>query len=297
MALEVRGAVQHGHRARTPQFLQHPADLLQHAFAHHGAFELCRWCSQKKKISENYNPPPTKTSPLFLSTAAYPLGINVVAKSTPERSTPVKSVSRKIATPISAPTNFAPLIFANLKFVFRNSAPSKLTLDRSHRKNSIPLACASDKSAPGKIASVKSELRKSTPCILAPDKSAPGSFAFRRSLPARLAPVNIAPLRFTPLKSAPDKSAPARLARSPPSWPRKNRSCASRISVNFFPLCVMLFAFFNPIVDCPRSVVPPKQQMLPTRLPIVLPLMTLPKMPSLRNRYTIPSRCRSEPLW
>ena len=86
---------------------------------------------------------------LFLAAcgAEKPFGSSAVDKSTPERSAPVKSVSLKIATPISAPENRAPVTMAPLKFTFLKRARSKQAFERSHRKNSTPLACASVRSA------------------------------------------------------------------------------------------------------------------------------------------------------
>ena len=168
-------------------------------------------------------------------------------RSTPERSAPCKSVSRRMATPMSAPLNFAPFTLARRRLTLRSCARWKLTLERSQRKNSIPLAWASLKSAPGRIASVKSALRRSALCRLAPERSAPGILALRRSLPERFALRKIAPLKFAPLRSARDKSAPVKSARMPPSRPRKKRSCASRMSVSRFPLCLMLFALRKPM--------------------------------------------------
>src|SRR5580765_453345 len=150
---------------------------------------------------------------------------------------PVKSVSRRIATPISAPLNFAPFTFASLRFTFRKCARWKIALERSQRKNSTPLACASVKSAPGRIASVMSVFRRSAFRRFAPDKSASGSLALRKSEPSQFAPRRIAPLRLIPCKSAFERSAPAKSARAPPSFPRKKSACASRISASRLPLC------------------------------------------------------------
>src|SRR5205823_10912039 len=80
-------------------------------------------------------------------------------------------------------------------------------------------------------------------------KSAPGSRAVRKSLPCKFALRKMAPLKFRPDKSACERSAPARSARAPPSFPRKNISCACKISVNFLPLCLMLFGFLSPMLD------------------------------------------------
>src|SRR6516225_2192120 len=164
------------------------------------------------------------TRAYFVAPTANPFGSSAVERSTPERSAPVKSVSRKIATPMSAPENRAPITLAPRKFTLRNRARSNRTFERSQRKNSTPLACA-------------------------PVRSAPGSRAVRKSLPARFALRKIAPLRFKPDKSACDRSAPLRSARAPPSFPRKNSSCACKISANFLPLCRMLFAFLNPMTS------------------------------------------------
>src|SRR6266852_9150528 len=180
--------------------------------------------------------------------AEKPFGISVVERSTPERSAPVKSVSLKIATPISAPENLAPFTFAKRRFTFRRRARWKFTFERSQRKNSTPLACASVKSAPGRIASVMSVLRRSAFRRFAAERSAPGSLAPRRSVPSRFALRRIAPLRFAPLRSMRESSASVRSARAPPSLPRKKRSCASRISARVLPLCLMLFGFLSPIV-------------------------------------------------
>jgi hypothetical protein len=54
--------------------------------------------------------------------AVYPTGISVVLKSTPDKSALLKSVSRKIVIPISAPLNFAPSTTAFRKFAFRSNA-------------------------------------------------------------------------------------------------------------------------------------------------------------------------------
>src|SRR6266581_4290978 len=113
-----------------------------------------------------------------------------------------------MATPISAPENFAPLTFANRKFTLRNCARWKFTFERSQRKNSTPLACASVKSAPGRIASVMSVLRRSAFRRFAAERSAPGSLAPRRSVPSRFALRRIAPLRFAPLRSMRERSVP-----------------------------------------------------------------------------------------
>src|SRR3984893_3535716 len=185
------------------------------------------------------------------STGTNPGGKRVVDRSTPERSAPVKSVSRRIATPRSAPRNFAPFTLARRRLTLRSWARSKFTLERSQRKNSMPLACASLKSAPGRIASVISAFRRSALRRLAPERSAPGSFAFRRSVSSRLAWRKMAPLRFAPRRSTRDNSALVRSARAPSSRPRKKRSCASRISVSCFPLCLMFFGFRKPIVSSP----------------------------------------------
>src|SRR5258707_11648107 len=89
----------------------------------------------------------------------------------------------------------------------------------------------------------RSALRRFAP----PERSAPGSLAFRRSDPSRLTFRRIATLRFTPVRSAFERSAPVRSALAPPSLPLKKRSCASRISVSDFPLCLILFVFLSPI--------------------------------------------------
>ena len=148
---------------------------------------------------------------------------------------------------MSAPENRAPLTLAPLKFTFLKWARSKQTFERSHRKNSTPLACAPVRSAPGRIASVMSVFLKSALRSRAPERSAPGSRAVFKSDPSKFAFLKIAPEKFKPDKSAFERSAPVRSARAPPSFPRKKSSCASRISANFFPLCLMLFGFLNPI--------------------------------------------------
>src|SRR5215469_14439058 len=81
----------------------------------------------------------------------------------------------------------------------------------------------------------------------APVRSAPGSRAAFKSDPWRFAFFRIAPEKFRPAKSAFERSAPVRSARAPPSFPRKKSSCASRISVNFFPWCLTLFGFLSPM--------------------------------------------------
>src|ERR1700733_12775268 len=179
--------------------------------------------------------------------AVTPFGSNVVERSTPERSTPLRSVSRKIATPRSAPLNFAPAMLARRKFTLRSFARSKFTLERSQRKNSMPLASASLRSAPGKIDSVISQLRRSALCRLAPERSATASLDLRKSEPERFASRRIAPLKLRPLRSAFDRSAPVRSARAPPSLPLKKSSCALRMSSSDLPPCLMLFALRKPM--------------------------------------------------
>src|SRR6266436_1264531 len=259
--------------------MQQPANFFQHALAHCRTVELYGGCGHNthEELLARLSPSPcsggsmppflyawdplaspklqprTVENPLyalfFVAWAAEkPFGNSVVERSTPERSAPVKSVSRRIATPMSAPENFAPFTLARRRFTFRRCARWKFTFERSQRKNSTPLACASVKSAPGRIASVMSVLRKSDFRRLAPDRSAPGSFALRRSVPSRFALRRIAPLKFAPLKSALERSALVRSARPPPSFPLKKRSCASRICTSDFPLCLMPFGFRSPIV-------------------------------------------------
>src|SRR6266852_3234954 len=264
VAVELRSSTEHRQSASAAQFLEQTTDHFQYAFAYARAVELGSRSGHRTHEGIRLLPREATTPQrgllfsrhenrlyaLSFATCAAekPFGISVVERSTPERSAPVKSVSLKIATPISAPENLAPFTFAKRKFTFRKRARSKFTFERSQRKNSTPLACASVKSAPGRIASVMSVLRKSVFRRLAPDKSAPGSLALRRSVPARFALRRIAPLRFAPLRSMRESSAPVRSARAPPSLPRKKRSCASRISARVLPLCLMLFGFLSPIV-------------------------------------------------
>src|SRR6266852_3692800 len=218
VTVELRGGAEHGQSALAAQFLKQPTDLLQHAFAHRRAVELCDWSRHRTHEGFYFLPREATTSKggllsrselnqnlaLFFAACGgeNPLGKSVVERSTPERSAPVKSVSRRIATPISAPENFAPFTFANRKFTLRRWVRWKLTFERSQRKNSTPLACASVKSAPGRIASVISVFRRSAFLKFAPERSAPGSLALRRSEPSRLAFRRMAPVKLPPLKSA-----------------------------------------------------------------------------------------------
>src|SRR6266436_5406849 len=265
--------------------MQQPANFFQHALAHCRTVELYGGCGHNthEELLARLSPSPcsggsmppflyawdplaspklqprTVENPLyalfFVAWAAEkPFGNSVVERSTPERSAPVKSVSRRIATPMSAPENFAPFTLARRRFTFRRCARWKFTFERSQRKYSTPLACASVKSAPGRIASVMSVFRRSAFFRLAPVRSAPGSLALRRSLPARLALRRIAPVRLISVRSAFERSAPVRSARAPPSLPVKKRSCASRISVSDFPLCLMLFGFRSPIFYLPSMI-------------------------------------------
>lgn len=103
----------------------------------------------------------------FEAGVAWPRGINVVERSTPEKSAPIRSVSRRIVTFMSAPAKMAPLILENRKFVLRRFAHLKLTPLKLQRKSSTPLTCASVRSAPDKTASVMSALRRSAPAKLA----------------------------------------------------------------------------------------------------------------------------------
>src|SRR5215471_11798273 len=173
--------------------------------------------------------------------------MSVVERSTPERSAPVRSVSRRMATPISAPLNRVPRTLASRKLVLRSSARSKLAFERSQRKSSMPLAWASSRLAPARLASVRSAFRRSALRRLAPARSAELSRALRRSDPSRFAPRNTAPLRLAELRSTPARFAPARSARWPPSLPEKKRSCASRISLTRFPLWLTALVFLSPI--------------------------------------------------
>src|SRR5882724_2148018 len=243
--------------------MQQTSNLFDHALAHCRAVELYGGCGHRTHEELRFLPREATTQrrrllfainsrrlqALFFAacSAEKPFGNNVVDRSTPERSAPLNSVSRRIATPISAPENFAPFTLARRRFTFRSCARWKFTFERSQRKNSTPLACASVKSAPGRIASVISVLRRSASRRFAPERSAPGSFALRRSVPSRLAFRRMAPLKFAPLKSASDRSAPVRSARTPPSFPLKNRTCASRTCTTDFPLCLMFFSFRSPI--------------------------------------------------
>src|SRR5882724_637546 len=228
--------------------MQQTSNLFDHALAHCRAVELYGGCRHRTHEELRFLPREATTQrrrllfaknsrrlqALFFAacSAEKPFGNSVVDRSTPERSAPLNSVSRRIATPMSAPENLAPFTLARRRFTFRSCAHWKFTFERSQRKNSTPLACASARSAPGRIASVMSVLRKS---------------ALRRSVPSRLAFRRMAPLKLAPLKSAPERSAPVRSARAPPSFPLKKRSCASRISTSDFPLCLMFFSFRSPI--------------------------------------------------
>src|SRR5579883_3411019 len=161
--------------------------------------------------------------------APHPGGISVVLKSTPDKSTFRKSVSRKIAMPRSAPVNLAPSTWASRKLAFRSIAFWKFVLVRSHRKNSTPLAWASLRLAPGMPASVRSE--------------------FRRSALRRFAPVRSAPGRRVPRKSLPERFAPVKSARAPPSLLAQKSSCALRICSRLLPLCFSFFQLFSPIIS------------------------------------------------
>lgn len=182
-----------------------------------------------------------------LRPAEYPGGSKVVDRSTPDRSALLRSVSRKMVIPISAPLNLAPSTCASRKLAFRNCALWKFAFVRSHRKNSTPLAWASVKSAPGNADSVMSVFRRSALRSLAPLKSAAGKRAPRRSHSSIFALRRSAPARFTLVRSARERSAPSRFARAPPPFPAQKRAWASRIAATLFPWCSMLFSLRSPI--------------------------------------------------
>src|SRR5260370_7095470 len=203
----MRTHIEHRQRPVTTQLLQQSAQNFQHALACAGPLELCAGGCHNVHVREIRSSAKATTRPnrlsfttvanaaklpaemthalfFFDSCCPQPFGISVVERSTPERSATVKSGSRRIATPMSAPLNLAPCTLAARRFTLRSCARSKFTLERSHRKNSIPLAFASVKSAPGRIASVRSALRRSALRRIQPSGSSPASFYFLISIPS-----------------------------------------------------------------------------------------------------------------
>ena len=149
IAVKLRRAVEHRQRPAAAELLEQAANDLQYAFAYFGVVELCcrsghrshegffgfcqrlprgdadyHWCGQLPASSITRKGLLVDAYAVFclVFSAEYPRGMSVVVRSTPERSAPVRSVSRRIATPISAPLNFAPLTLASRKLTFRRCA-------------------------------------------------------------------------------------------------------------------------------------------------------------------------------
>src|SRR5258708_2684183 len=124
VAVELRSSTEHRQSALAAQFLEQTTDHFQYAFAHARVVELSDGSGHRTHEGVRLLPREATTPQrgmlssghenrlyaLFFATCAAekPFGISVVARSPPERSAPVKSVSLKIATPISAPQNLAP---------------------------------------------------------------------------------------------------------------------------------------------------------------------------------------------
>src|SRR5260370_2934588 len=144
----MRTRIEHRQRPVAAKILQQSAQNFQHALARVGPLELCAGGCHNVHVREIRSSAKAITRPIrlsfttvvnaakspaemthalffFDSCCPQPFGISVVERSTPERSAPVKSVSRRIATPMSAPLNLAPCTLAARTFTLPTSARSK----------------------------------------------------------------------------------------------------------------------------------------------------------------------------